>query len=79
MIGTYLGSEAVSNEEAVLDLDGTDHILGELGFHLLHHVLLHILVHLVLELHSVLGLVDGRRRLVWPTHPHILLLLLLVK
>ena len=69
---TYLGCEAVSDKEAVFDLNGPDHVLGKLGFHLVHHLLfLH-----VLELHPVLGhaLASRRWRLALSSNSHILLL-----
>ena len=48
---TYLCCEAVSNEESVFDLDGTNHILWKLLIHIhgmVHHLLWHLLLLLLL-------------------------------
>jgi hypothetical protein len=71
-----LGSERISDEKTILDLDGTDHILRKLlahGIHLLLHQILLleiVLLHLPLILLILIPL---------GTHPHHLLLLLLRK
>ena len=51
MQATYLCSKTVADEQAVLDLDGADHVLW-----VLHHALVHHLVHV--HLHDLL-LVEG--------------------
>lgn len=49
---TYLGSETIAYKQAILNLDGSDHVLGELHHALVHHLvhlhLHHLLVHLLL-------------------------------
>ena len=53
-LATYLGCETITDEQAVLDFDGADHVLGK-GHHALVHHLVHLhLHHLVLHLHLLL-------------------------
>lgn len=47
MQGTYLSGKTVTYKQAVLDLDGADHVLW-----VLHHALVHHLVHV--HLHKLL-------------------------
>ena len=51
-MATYLSCKAVADEESILDLDGADHVLGELSTHLVH--LYHLLLHLLLPLELLL-------------------------
>jgi hypothetical protein len=67
-----LGSEAVTDKEAIFNLDGSDHVLGKLHVHLLVHLLPHHVLLLVLEIILLSLLVGGWRR----PHPHHFLLLL---
>lgn len=50
-----LSSKAVSNEKAVFDLDGTDHVLWKLLLHRLLHLLDHVLLRNIILHHSLLG------------------------
>ena len=67
-----LGCERITDEESILDLNGTDHVLGELLAHGIHLLLHQVLLLEVVLLHLPLILL-------LPTlipHPHHLLLLL---
>ena len=66
---TYLGSELITNEQAILDLDGTNHVFR----HAHHHLLL-------LELLGVdHGLLLALQLLLMSEHSLLLLVLLLVR
>ena len=71
-----LGSERVTNEKAILDLDGPDHILRKLLVHSIHLLLHQILLLEIVLLHLSLVLLVLSSLI---THPHHLLLLLLGK
>ena len=49
---TYLCSETIADKQAILNLNGSDHVLRELHYTLVHHLihlhLHHLLVHLLL-------------------------------